>query len=478
MLMDLHRPPPARAAQPKAMRTAMARYDEILASTVGEHNGNMVEAGREADGVLAVFTTAAAAAECALEIQELFAAESWPDGLAMKLRVAMHTGEAQLRQGHYFDAALNRCARLLTICRPGQILLTKATASMLADGVPAGAALQDLGPHRLKDLNRSEHVFQLDHLARITTSPAIQSLPDQRTNMPHYLTSFVGREAELSALKSLLANSRLVTLTGAGGSGKTRLAVELGWSCLQTWPDGVWWVDLTSVNDPGLVPGAAVATLQLPGRGPALDVVVAWFVRRRALLVLDNCEHLVTACARFCDSLLQRCPELTVLTTTREALGVPGEARWQVSSMAEMDAVALFEARARLAAPEFKVVTSNQETVIQICQHLDGMPLAIELAAARVGMMTEREVLVQLADRFALLTGGSRTAPSRQQTMIATIDWSYRLLDDQEALLLRRLSVFRGGFTLESARAICTRTGDEGVLDALTGLVQKSMVDV
>lgn len=476
MLTDLQGSTHAWDRQPKAMRTAMVRHDTILAGAVGNHKGHLVEAGREGDSVLAVFTTAALAADCALEIQERFATESWPDGLDLNVRVALHTGEAQARDGHYFGAALNRCARLLALCHPGQILLSKATESMLADEVPADAELQDLGPHRLKDLARPEHVFQLNNLARRTDFPAIQSLTQQRTNMPRYLTTFVGREADLSALKSMLANSRLVTLTGAGGSGKTRLAVELGWSCLELWPDGVWWVDLTAVNEPGLVPGAAVTTLQLPGRGPALDVLAAWLARRRAILVLDNCEHLVAACARFCEALLQRCPELTLLTTTREPLGVLGEVRWPVSSMRATDAVGLFEARARLGVPEFKVATSNLDTVTQICEHLDGMPLAIELAAARVGMMTEREVLGQLADRFALLTGGSRTAPDRQQTMIATIDWSYQLLKEKERVLFRRLSVFRGGFTLESAQAVCAEPGVGSVLDAISGLVQKSMV--
>ena len=476
MLTDLQGSTRAWERQPKAMRSAMAEHDRILADVVRNHSGHLVETGREGDSVLAVFRTAATAAACALDIQEGFATESWPDGLDLRTRVAMHTGEAQLRDGHYFGAALNRCARLLATCHPGQVLLTKATESMLADEIPPGAALEDLGLHRLKDLTRPEHVFQLNSLARPTSFPPIQSLTQRQTNLPHFLTNFVGRKADLSALKSLLAGSRMITLTGAGGSGKTRLAVELGSACLHLWPGGVWWIDLSAVTDPGLVPDAVVAALALPGRGPGLDVVTAWLAARRAVLVLDNCEHLVGACARFCEAALQRCPEIAVVATSREALGVPGERRWIVSPMVGADAIELFEARARNVMPDFKVTASNRDVVTQIFEHLDGMPLAIELAAARVVMMTELEILSQLVDRFRLLTGGSRTVPDRQQTMVATIDWSYRLLSEEERLLFRRLAVFRGGFTLDSAQAVCAGASVGSLLDAVTGLLQKSML--
>jgi predicted ATPase len=230
------------------------------------------------------------------------------------------------------------------------------------------------------------------------------------------------------------------------------------------------------VNDSRQMAGAVVAALELPGQGPAQDVAIAWLAAKRALLVLDDCEHLVAACADFCEAALQRCPELTIIATSQEALGVPGETRWPVSSMRSTDALQLFEARARLIVPDFRVVATSLETVTQICERLDGMPLAIELAAARVGMMAEQEILSQLSDRFHLLTGGSRTAPERQQTMIATIDWSYRLLTEEEALLFRRLAVFRGGFTLGSAQAICADGIVGSVLDLVAGLVQNSMV--
>jgi predicted ATPase/DNA-binding CsgD family transcriptional regulator len=298
------------------------------------------------------------------------------------------------------------------------------------------------------------------------------------TNMPLYLDTFVGRRADLSALKSSLVKSRMVTLTGAGGSGKTRLAAELGRACLRDWPGGVWWTDLAPVDDPRQVPGAVAAALRIPGQGSAQELVMAWLAARRAILVLDNCEHLVAACADFCQAALQRCPELTIAATSREMLGVPGEARWPVAPMPAAEAVQLFEFRAQLVAPNYKVSSSNRERVTQICERLDGMPLAIELAAARLDVLTEQELLTQLFDRFRLLKGGSRNAPERQQTMVATIDWSYRLLSEDEALLFRRLSVFRGGFTLESAQAVCGDGIAAGVLDLLTGLVRKSMVVV
>jgi predicted ATPase/class 3 adenylate cyclase/DNA-binding CsgD family transcriptional regulator len=476
MLTDLPGSMQAGESQPKARRLAIARRDATLASTVRDHAGWLVEPGHQGASVLAVFRTAGAAASCALDIQENFAGESWPEGLELEVRVALHTGAAELREGHYVGPALDCCARLLGACHPGQILLTKATQVALADETPPGAELQDLGVHDLKDLARQEQVFQLNDLARSIEFPPIRSQPHPQTNVPHYVTTFVGRSAELSALKSSLARSRIVTLTGAGGSGKTRLAAELGRAYLRLRPGGVWWVELAPIDDPLQVPGAVVTALQLPGQGPAQEIVTAWLAARRAVLVLDNCEHLVTACAEFCQAVLQRCPELTIIATSRESLGVPGEVRWPVSSMPAADAVQLFEARAGLVVPNYKVTPSNLKTVIQICDRLDGMPLAVELAAARLDVLTEQELMTQLSDRFQLLKGGSRTAPERQQSMMTTIDWSYRLLSQDEALLFRRLSVFRGGFTLESAEAVCGDGIAASVLDLVAGLVRKSMV--
>jgi predicted ATPase/DNA-binding CsgD family transcriptional regulator len=293
------------------------------------------------------------------------------------------------------------------------------------------------------------------------------------SHLPHHLTSFVGREAELRSLKRLLSTSRLVTLTGTGGAGKSRLASEVAAANSSLWPDGVWWIELAAADD---VSGAVVASLELPGRGPAQDVAASWLAARKALLVLDNCEHLVADCAAFCHRVLERCPGLNIIATSREALGVPGEARWPVSSLRDPDAALLFETRARLVSPDYKIATRNLDSVSRICERLDGLPLAIEMAAARIDVMSEQELLINLNDRFGFLTSGTRTAPQRQQTMAAAIDWSHRLLNDDEARLFRRLSVFQGGFTPDGVQAVCADKTDANLIELLSGLVQKSMV--
>jgi len=290
--------------------------------------------------------------------------------------------------------------------------------------------------------------------------------------VPRYLTSFVGRETDLRALKASLRSARLVTLVGPGGAGKSRLAAEIGGTDADLWPDGVTWIDLVGASD---VAAAAVATLELPGRGSAQQVIASWLAAKQALLILDNCEQVVDACARFCQAMLQRSPALRIVATSREPLGVGGEMRWPVSPLSDDDAVQLFETRAKLVAPAFKVAAGNRKDVTEICHRLDSLPLAIEMAAARLDVMSERELSANLDDRFRVLASGARTSPERQQTMAATIDWSYRLLTGAEAGLFRRLAVFQGGFTMEGAQAVADRDGGP-VLPVLTALVQKSMV--
>src|SRR6266550_1887342 len=292
------------------------------------------------------------------------------------------------------------------------------------------------------------------------------------SNLPLHLTTFVGREPELRSLKSLVRSARIVTLTGTGGAGKSRLAVEVAGATRDAWPDGVWWVALAAESDVG---AAVVANLELPGRGSPRQVASSWLASRRALLILDNCEHLVAECASFSNALLERCPTLTILATSREPLGVPGEVRWPVSSLGDPDALNLFEARARLVVPDFKVAQPNRGPVSAICERLDRLPLAIEMAAARLDLMSERELLVNLNDRFRVLASGARTVPERQQTMAAAIDWSHRLLKANEATMFRRLGVFHSGFTLEAVRGVYPDAADGDALAVLTGLVQKSM---
>lgn len=294
-----------------------------------------------------------------------------------------------------------------------------------------------------------------------------------RAKLPRQLTSFVGRAADLRAIKDLLGTARMVTLVGPGGGGKSRLALEFATVNEGRWPDGVWWVELASTAD---VPGAVLAALELPGRGSPAEVISAWLAPRRSLLLLDNCEHVVAEAAQLVQRLLQRCPELSVLATSREPIGVPGETRWPVGALDEVDAVRLFEARGRLVSPGFKVETRNLKAVGQICVRLDRLPLAIEMAAARLDVMAEGELLANLGDRLDILRSDARTAPERQMTMSAAIDWSYRLLSVEEARLFRRLAVFRGGFTLDTAQSVCPEPDQRTTFALLSALVRKSMV--
>jgi non-specific serine/threonine protein kinase len=291
-------------------------------------------------------------------------------------------------------------------------------------------------------------------------------------NLPRHLTSFVNREADVRTLKGLLFTMRLITLVGTGGVGKSRLAAEIARANLHRWPDGAWWIELAFADD---VAQAVVGALELPGRGSPLDVAASWLAPRRTLLILDGCEPLLTDAANLCQALLARCPHLNILATSREPLGVPGEVRLPVSSLDDPHAVRLFEARARLVAPKYALASPNRKPVSKICDRLDRLPLAIEMAAARLDLMSERELLANLNDRFALLASSSRNAPDRPQTMLGAVDWSHRLLTAEEARLFRRLSVFQGGFTIEAVRSIQSDAGGDAA-GVLTGLIRKSMV--
>jgi len=477
MLTDLEGSTRAWESGPNEMRTAMGRHDAILALLTQKHEGELVEAGREGDSVLAAFRTAGAAAACAISIQKTFAAEPWPDGLVMNVRIALHTGEAQLREGHYFGPALNRCARLLAACHPRQILLTKATQAMLADEVPPGSALQDLGLHRLKDLVRPEQVFQLNDLARPIDFPPIRSLPRQLTNLPLELTTFVGRRQELQQLEQLQSQSRLLALIGPGGVGKTRLAIQLATDLRGKFADGVWLVELAPIRDGELLPQAVAGALDVPEQAnSALTATLVEHLRdRETLLLLDNCEHVVEAAARLAETLLRSCPNFNLLITSREVLNVPGEVTWWVPPLEDSEAVQLFLDRARSVG---YAQTDGLPVVAGICRRLDGLPLAIELAAARSHMMPVADIDARLSDRFLLLTGGSRTAAERQRTLEATIDWSYDQLSEPEQLLFGRLAVFSGRFTLSDAEAICSEPplSTPAVLGLLGRLVDKSLL--
>jgi predicted ATPase/class 3 adenylate cyclase len=486
---------------PDAAPAALARHDALIQNAVAGHGGTIVRHRGEGDSHFAVFRRASDAAGAACAIQLALVAETWPVPTPLRVRIALHTGEAELRGGDYYGSTVNRCARLRSLAHGGQVLISNSCCELARDALPAGASLRDLGEHHLRDLQRPEHVFQLLHPGLPAAFPPIKSLKSLPHNLPQPLGSFIGREHEVAQVVEMLApdrtpSTRLVTLTGAGGVGKTRLALQAALELLERFPDGVWWVELAPLADPELLPQAiasALAAREEPGR--TLEAALVQYCKQRSLLlVLDNCEHLVQACARMVEMLLRNCPEVRVLATSREALGIAGERAHRVPSLllpdldhlppadrlAQAEAVRLFVDRAAAVRPEFRLASENARVVAQICHRLDGIPLAIELAAARVKLLPLDHIAARLDDRFRLLTGGSRTALPRHQTLRATMDWSYDLLSQAERDLLLRLSVFAGGWTLEAAEAVCSGESieDSQVFDLLSQLVDKSLVVV
>ena len=473
---------------PETMKGALARHDNLVQEAVVAHQGYIVKT--TGDGCHAVFETAASAIGAALAAQQALQSEAWAEIQPESLRVRMgvHTGEAEARGGDYYGSAVNRAARLMSAGYGGQVLVSAVSAALAQEALPAGAGLLDLGERRLKDLIAPEHIYQLAHPALAASFPSIKSLDAFPNNLPVQLTSFIGREREIEEGRRLLSQARLVTLTGSGGTGKTRLALQLAAEMLADFADGVWLVELAPVTDPGSVLPALASVLELrtaPGL-PLVDLVTNHLRHRRMLIVLDNCEHLIDACARLADHLLRACPALTILASSREGLGIAGEASYRVPSLSlpgpeattaealrHSEAAQLFVERAGAANAHFALTPPNVRAVAQICHRLDGIPLALELAAARAKLFSAEQIAARLDDRFRLLTGGNRTALPRQQTLRALIDWSYDLLSEPERALLRRLSVFAGGWTFEAADAVCA---DLDVLGLLDQLVNKSLV--
>ncbi len=458
--------------QSDEMTAAIARLDAVLAAVVATNGGvRPVEQG-EGDSFVVAFARASDAVECALALQRAPLAP-------IRLRIGINTGEIQLRdEGNYVGPTINRTARLRDLGHGGQTLLSGATEAMVLDHLPDDAWLADLGPHPLRDLPRPERVVQLCHPDIRNDFPPLRVADQHSTpRLPTQLTSFVGRQKQIAEVRELLDDNRLVTLTGAGGSGKTRLAIQVAHEC----GDEVRYVDLAPVTDTELVPLAVARALGLPdqpGR-TRTDTISRSIGDRRMLLVLDNCEHLLDASAELIVALLDACPRLTLLTTSREPIALDGEVTWRVPSLSLADeAVDLFTDRARRVRPDFAAAGQDAVTMAEICSRLDGMPLAIELAAARVRSLTLTEILDSLHDRFRLLTGGSRRAVRRQQSLTASVDWSHALLTEPERILFRRVSAFMGGFDLVGAQEVCS--GDalprHQILDQLTLLVDKSLV--
>jgi predicted ATPase/class 3 adenylate cyclase/DNA-binding CsgD family transcriptional regulator len=463
--------------QPDEMTAAVARLNQAVSDIIPAHDGvRPVEQG-EGDSFVAAFSRASDAVAAALALQRAPLAP-------IRLRIGVHSGEVQLRdEGNYAGPTINRTARLRDLGHGGQTLLSGVTEGLVQDRLPAGAWLTDLGSHPLRDLPRPERVAQLCHPDLVNEFPPLRvSTVVVSQRLPVQLTSFVGRDAELAQLLELLAESRVVTLTGAGGVGKTRLAVQVAAKLAAEFNDGVHYVDLAPITDPEVVPVTVARALRLPdqpGRS-TMDTLLRFVSDHQMLVVLDNCEHLLDASAELVVALLGAAQGLTVLATSREAIGVAGEVSWRVPSLALADeAIDLFVDRARHARPDFTLTDDNAAVVGEICRRLDGVPLAIELAAARVRALSLAEILDSLHDRFRLLTGGARTAVRRQQTLRASVDWSHALLTEPERVLFRRLAVFLGGFDFDAAQAVAGSGGDVAryqVLDQLTLLVDKSLV--
>ena len=478
--------------RPDAMALALARHDHLLRSSIEAEGGFVFKSA--GDAFCAAFTTAAEALNGAITAQTALETEPWPGDIRLRARMALHTGTAEERDGDYFGQALNRAARLLAAAHGGQTLLADVTHGLTIDALPPTVALQDLGEHRLKDLGRPERVFQLCHPALHSDFPPLRSLDNFPNNLPQQVTSFIGRETEVAQLLALMKITRLLTITGVGGAGKSRLALQVAADLLEGMPDGVWLAELAPVADPALIPQVVAEVLGVreeAGRAITRTLIEA-LKRKRLLLVLDNCEHVLPACATLVDELRRVCPDIHVLISSREALGITGEQTYRIPplsvpdpkqqqtalSLSQYESVHLFSERAKLVQPSFTVTDTNAQAVAGVCHRLDGIPLAIELAAARVRALTVEQIAARLDDRFRLLTGGSRTALPRQQTLRALIDWSYDLLTDQERALLGALSVFLGGWTLAAAEAVCTggQTEEWEVLDLLSSLVDKSLV--
>ena len=470
----------------------LGEHDRIVTSAFSAYGGCVVS--HEGDGYLAVFDRATAAVEAAAQLQRDLAAYSWPADGTIRVRVGIHTGYALPHDGGYVSLAVHQAARVVAAAHPGQVLLTEATVDALAGGTSPRWSLEPLGAHRLKDFDVPQPLFELTGPGLPSGFPPVPGVWRGANNLPLPRTSFVGRARDTEQVRSLLATSRLVTVVGPGGAGKTRLAVQVGASVLDGSGDGVWLVELATVTDAALVAAAVMRALGIEEQRNReyVDTLVDAVRERRLLLVFDNCEHLVDACAAVVDRLLTACPDVVVLATSRQPLDVDGEQLYRLPSLGlpptglpltpeealGFEAVQLFVERARAHQPSFELTDAEVGTVAAICRRLEGVPLAIELAAARLRSLPLPAIAARLDDQLALLVGSQRTLSPRQQTVRALVDWSYDLLDTDEQRLLRRLAVFAGGWSLDAATAVA---GDDGgsehaMLDRLSSLVDKSLV--
>jgi predicted ATPase/class 3 adenylate cyclase len=487
-------------------RDIREKHRELLRTAFGKHNG--YEQSTEGDSFFVIFRRAGDAVRAAIDAQRAVAAQAWPENGTVRVRMGLHTGEIESIGDDVIGYTINRTARIAAVAHGGQVLLSDATRAIVADDLPDGASLRDLGPHRLRDLREPEQLSQLLADGLPDSFPPLRSLDARPNNLPTQLTTFVGRERELIEAGELLRSTRLLTLTGPGGTGKTRLSLQIAAAAAEHHPDGVWFIALDAVRDPSLVAPTIARTLGVPDNvtRTAVDMLAETIGQGRVLLILDNFEQVVEA-AREVAQLLRRCPNVSCLVTSRIALRVSGEQEYPVpglpappdtsrlseverlnlprhlrdldaDALSQFEAVRLFIARAAQAKPGFSVTNANAPAVAAISARLHGMPLALELAAARIKLLTPDQILARLEHHLTLLTAGSRELPERQQTLRGAIAWSYDLLDEGGQRLVDRLSVFRGGFDLEMAEVVCGPAESIGgeVVDRIGELIDQSLV--
>jgi hypothetical protein len=462
------------------MSAAMARHDDILRAVIEKHGGHVFKT--VGDAFCAAFGTSLDALNAALALQRAIQSEDWGALAPVRVRVALHTGVAEARDDDYFGQPLNRVARLLSAANGGQVLLTLAAQELVADDLPEDVTLRDLGEHRLKDLTRPERVYQLVAPDLPSEFPPLKTLESRPNNLPPQTTTLIGRKKELAACCALLRRDdvRLLTLTGPGGTGKTRLGLQVAAELLEDFEDGASLVTLASISDHTLVVSSIAQALGLREAGgrPLLDTLKDHLRHKQMLLLLDNFEQVAEA-APVVSQLLLAAARLRVLVTSRARLRLSMEQEYQVpplslppagalrepplphaEALAQFEAVALFEARARAVKPDFELRDQNIQVVAEICMRLDSLPLAIELAAARIKLLPPQVILSRLESRLKLLTGGPVDLPARQRTLRDALEWSFDLLASEEQKLFRRLSVFVGGCTIEAAEAVCNPTDD------------------